>query len=252
MICTNPVTAPLWIGGLVFFLRDRRYRLLGWMYVIPLALFIIGKGRGYYLGAAYPMLFAMGAVAGEHWLDSLSKLWRRTIEAVYFVALGVVGLYICAIILPIASSGRLRDFALKNNGDLREEIGWNELVKTVAEVRDSFPAEQREQVGVLVGNYGEQGAIDILGPAYHLSPAISGTNSAWLRGYPVPPPSKLIVVGLSQRYVDRTFESCRVAGHNGNSEGVENEESQDHPNIYVCGAPRMGWAEFWKDFQHFG
>ena len=44
------------------------------------------------------------------------------------------------------------------------------------------------QVGILVGNYGEQGAIEILGPAYHLPPPISGTNSAWLRGYPTPPP----------------------------------------------------------------
>jgi hypothetical protein len=252
MICTNPVTAPLWIAGLVFFLRDRRFRLLGWMYVIPLALFIIGRGRGYYPGAVYPMLFAMGAVAGERWLGALSTLWRRTIEAVYFTALVVVGLYICAVILPIASSGRLRDFALKNNGDLREEIGWDELVRAVAGVQDSLPADQRQNVGVVVGNYGEQGAIEIFGPAYHLPTPISGTNSAWLRGYPVPPPSTLIVVGLSQRYVDRTFESCRVAGHNGNSEGVENEESEDHPNIYVCGPPRKPWAEFWKDFQNFG
>ena len=26
--------------------------MLGWMYVIPLALFVLGKGRGYYMAAA--------------------------------------------------------------------------------------------------------------------------------------------------------------------------------------------------------
>src|ERR1035437_5932969 len=73
-ICANLFAAPLWIAGLLGYLRDRRYRLLAWMYLIPLALFVMGKGRGYYLAAAYPMLIAMGAVAGERWVGSLSKV----------------------------------------------------------------------------------------------------------------------------------------------------------------------------------
>jgi len=251
-ICTNLFSAALWIPGLVSYLRERRYRMLGWMYLIPLALFFVGKGRGYYLGGAYPMLMAMGAVVAERWLASLAKPWRRTAEAVFFTGLVAGGLYMSAIVLPLAASGRLMKFALENNGDLREEIGWDELVKTVAGIRDSLPAEQRENVGVVVGNYGEQGAIEILGATYHLPVPISGTNSAWLRGYPAPPPSTVIVVGLSQRYVDRMFTGCRVAGHNGNSLGVRNEESEDHTDIFVCGGPRMGWPEFWKQYQRYG
>jgi len=77
--------------------------------------------------------------------------------------------------------------------------------------------------------------IEILGPAYHLPPPISGTNSAWLRGYPVPPPSTLIVLGTSWKDADRMYTSCHVAGHDGNALGVQNEESQDHPDIFVCG-----------------
>ena len=252
LICANPFAAPLWIGGLVALLRDQKYRLLAWMYLIPLALFIVGKGRGYYLAAAYPMLMAMGAAAGEHWVVSLSLRWRRTVEAFFFTGLALVGLYICALVLPLASSGPLMKFALRNNGDLREEIGWNQLVRTVAGIRDSLPAQQRSSVGVLVGNYGEQGAIELLGRPYHLPRPISGTNSAWLRGYPVPPPSTLIVLGWSRKEADSTFTFCRLAGHNGNLLGVPNEESQDHPDIFVCGSPRLPWPEFWKLFQGFG
>ena len=51
---------------------------------------------------------------------------------------------------------------------------------------------------MLVGNYGEAGAVEILGPAYHLPTPISMTNSAWLRGYPTPQPTTLIVVGFSR------------------------------------------------------
>ena len=64
---TNPVTVPLWIAGLYFlFVRPegKRYRLIGWMYLIPLTLFLIARGRPYYISPAYPMLLAAGAVWG--------------------------------------------------------------------------------------------------------------------------------------------------------------------------------------------
>jgi Dolichyl-phosphate-mannose-protein mannosyltransferase len=251
-ICANLFAAPLWITGLVCFLRDRRYRMLAWMYLIPLALFVIGRGRGYYLGAAYPVLMAMGAVAGERWLAAMLTLPRRAVQAVFFTGLAAYGLFMAALIVPVASGGTLMKFALASNGDLREEIGWDELVKTVAGVRDSLPPKQRESVGVLVHNYGEQGAIEILGAAYHLPAPISGTNSAWLRGYPVPPPSTLIVLGSARGYVERTFTACQLVGHNGNLYGVQNEESRDHPDIFVCGPPRKPWPEFWEEYQSFG
>jgi hypothetical protein len=252
IICTNMFVAPLWIAGLMYFLRDRRYRMLGWMYVIPLVLFVVDQGRGYYVAAAYPMLFAMGAVAGERWVVSLGRGWRLAVEGVFFTGLAAWGLVVYALLVPLTSSGPLREFALKNNGDLREEIGWDELVKTVARIRDSLPAEQQDNVGVLVGNYGEQGAVEILGPAYHLPAPISMTNSSWLRGYPTLQPSTLIVLGFSQAQADKAFTECRLAGHNGDSEGVKNEESEDHPDIFVCGPPRMPWPEFWRTHQRYG
>ena len=252
LICANLFATPLWIAGLIYFFWERRYRMLGWMYVVPLALFMLGKGRGYYMAAAYPMLMAVGAVVGERWVSSLKRPWRITVEGVFFTGLVAWGLFAFAILVPLASSGPLRQFALKNNGDLREEIGWDELVKTVAGIRDSLPADQRDQVGVLVGNYGEAGAVEILGPAYHLPAPISMTNSAWLRGYPTPEPTTLIVVGFSRESADKVFTGCTLAGHNGNEEGVKNEESQYHPDIFVCGPPRVAWAEFWRTHQRFG
>jgi hypothetical protein len=182
----------------------------------------------------------------------LSRGWRWTVEGMFFTALAACGLFFAAIIIPFASGGRLKEFALMNNGDLREEIGWEDLVKSIASVRDALPAEQRASLGVVVGNYGEGGALEILGPNYHLQRPIQLTNSGWLRGYPTPPPSTLIVVGWSRDQVDDAFTGCRLAGHNGNSYGVENEESRDHPDIFVCGAPKQSWPEFWKDHQRFG
>jgi hypothetical protein len=115
-----------------------------------------------------------------------------------------------------------------------------------------LPPEERANLGILAGNYGEAGAIDLYGPAYGLPRAISGTNSYWLRGYDDPPPQTLIVVGLSGEIAERVFQSCRLAGHNTNPYGIKNEESTEHPDIFVCGAPRKRWPEFWLKFKSYG
>ena len=117
IICTNLFAAPLWIAGLVSFLRDRRYRMVGWMFVIPVALFLLAKGRGYYTAGAYTMLMAMGAVVGERWVASLNHGWRLTVKGVFFTGLAAWGLLAFAVLIPFASSGPLKQFALKNNGD---------------------------------------------------------------------------------------------------------------------------------------
>jgi hypothetical protein len=254
-ICTNPFVAWLWIAGFWYFFASsegKRYKLLAWLYLTEFALFFFAKGRGYYLAPAYPMLFAGGSVWWQGWLGSLSTRWSRAVKRVTFAAVAVGGVLACAFIVPINPVISADNFVLRNNGDVREEIGWTDLVAAVAKVRDSLSAEERGNYGIVVGNYGETGAIDLLGPAYGLPETISSTNSAWFRGYGNPPPKTLIVVGLSREYVEKTFQSCRLAGHNGNPYGIKNEESEDHPDIFVCEPPREPWPQFWDDFQSFG
>jgi hypothetical protein len=251
-VCANIWAAPLWVGGLLCYLRSPRYRPLAWMYLLPLAYFWTVKGVFYYLAPAYPMLIAMGAAEGERWVAKLSKAWRLAVKLVFFQGIAVAGVYGIALIVPLTASGPLMHFALEQNEGLREEIGWNELVRNVAQIRDSLPPDQRAHLGITTGNYGEYGAIDILGPAYGLPSPIGTTNSEWLRGYPTPPPTTIIALGLQPEEADRIFTHCRLAGHNGNSEGVVNEESQYHPDIFVCGPPRKPWPEVWKEHRDFG
>ncbi|MGB8258693.1 MAG: glycosyltransferase family 39 protein [Terracidiphilus sp.] len=251
-ICISPAAAPLALWGLVGLLRSSRFRAMAFLYLIPLGIFFAAKGRGYYMTGAYPMLLAMGAAAAGSWMGARPAILRRGLPAVFYAGLAFCGAYIAAIVLPLASDGPLRAFALEHNGDLREEFGWQELVSTVAGIRDTLPAEQQANLGLVVGNYGEAGAIEILGPALRLPAPISMTNSAWLRGYPATPPTTLILVGFSREWAERNFTGCRLAGHNGNALGIHNEESDDHPDIFVCGPPRLSWAEFWKTHQFFG
>lgn len=247
---------PLWVAGLYFYLvskAGRRFCILGWMYVVPLILFIIAKGRGYYLAAAYPMLYAAGSVWGEERLRSLSRAWAGCVRALAWTALAADIVLIAAIAIPPAPvNSALWKFASKNNGDLVEELGWPELTQAVAQIRDSLPEQDRARLGILAGNYGEAGAINLYGPRYGLPQAISGINSFWQRGYGNPPPETLIVLGISRGFLERNFASCQVAGHTPNPYNVHNEETSDHPDIYVCRGLRQSWPDFWKDFRYYG
>lgn len=50
------------------------------MYVIRLGIFLIAKGRGYYLVGAYPMLSAADSVWGEQRIARLRSGWRTTLR----------------------------------------------------------------------------------------------------------------------------------------------------------------------------
>jgi len=243
----NPFTVPLWAAGLWFYFAKptgKRYRLLGWMFVIPFVLFVIAQGREYYTAGSYPLLCAGGAVGGEQWIAA--RRWLAASALVLGAAFG-------ALLVPIGSvNSWWWNHVASRVDDFREEVGWPELVETIAGIRDTLPAKERPELGLLAGNYGEAGAINLYGPEHGLPKAISGVNSYWLRGYGDPPPQTLIVVGLSHAALDRYFESCEVAGHVSNRYGVKNQETREHPDIFLCRGLRQPWPEFWKRFRRYG
>ncbi len=247
---------PIWMTGLYAYListKGRRFRVMGFMYVVPFILFVIARGRGYYLAPAYPMLYAAGAVEIDRWLATRRARWSYAGWIVIWAALAADAVSSAAFMLPVAPVdsywGRT---VIALNGDFQEEIGWPDLVATIANIRDSLPAEYRPKLGILAGNYGEAGAINLYGPGYGLPEAISGMNSFWLRGYGNPPPQLLIVVGVPRAFADGHLAACALIGHTANHFGIANEETRMHPDIFVCGAPMEGWPSFWRNFRYFG
>jgi hypothetical protein len=248
---------PLVLAGLYFYLFTRQgkpFRMVGWMYFVTLLLFVAAKGRTYYMNPAYPMVWAAGAVWGESWLAAIEQ--RRRARVIWIIAWAVLA---CGVIftttyyLPIApvnSPWWRTASALQET--YRGEIGWPELVRETARIRDSLPPEQQAHLGILTGGYGAAGAINLFGSQYRLPRAISGINSLWQHGYGDPPPQTLIVMGLKWPLADESFEGCRLAGHIRNRYGVTTDDMAWNPDIYVCGPPRQGWPEFWKHFRYFG
>lgn len=252
-VCANPVTILLWVRGLIALFtspRLQRFRILGWIAVVTFVLFVLAHGRSYYAGPLYPMLFAAGATEFDHAVDrSPRRRWAYAITMVAFV----IGLAVLPFALPLAPVGsRLFKIASKMNGDFVEELGWPELTREVARIWFSIPPAERAHTAIYCSNYGEAGAVDLYGPVLGLPQAISGINSYWERGYGSVPPQTVIVLGASKSGLEKRFDSVVVAGHTPNPYHVENEETSDHPDIFVCRGLRGTWQELWPQTRSFG
>jgi hypothetical protein len=185
------------------------------------------------------MLFAAGAVRVEEKI-AVSRRSRAAVAwSLEWAALAVNAVIGILFLVPLAPVESRLWNAANHVIEFREEVGWPELVRTVADIRNSMPAADRANLGILAGNYGEAGAINLYGVAYGLPPAISGVNSFWFRGYGDPPPHTLIVVGLPKGFLqgsparEAAFQSCDVAGHISNAYGVLNEETTEHADIFA-------------------
>jgi 4-amino-4-deoxy-L-arabinose transferase-like glycosyltransferase len=250
------VALPLLFAGFWFLFarpEGRRWRMIGWMYVLTLVGLMAVRGRDYYLAPAYPMLLAAGAVWSEKWLRSLPPQRQTRILRGTWRVLGIGGLSLAALMVPVAPVNsawwRVADAV---NEQFNMEIGWPELAATVTHVRDSLPAADRAAVGVLASDEGEAGAVNLYGRAYDLPRAISGMNSNWLRGYGDPPPQTVIAVGFKPDELSRIFATCQVAARLSNPYGVVNNTFRDRDQVYVCRNIRSPWPEFWEHFQYYG
>lgn len=256
LLCVNPFTIPLVFLGLWFyFVREegRRFRALGWTYLATLALFMVAKARFYYLAPMYPVLLAAGSVLWGRWVRSLRPASSWVAEGVLWAGMAVGAGTFALITMPVAPVGSaVWKFTSKVHDQFREEIGWTDLAQTVARVYESLPVEERSRTGILTGNYGEGGALNLYGPAYGLPRAMAGTNSFWYRGYTEPGPETVIVVGFDLDEAKELFASCSFAAKNTNRYNVVNEESRDHPDILLCRHLQEGWPEFWRKFRRFG
>jgi len=250
---TNPLSLPLWTVGLgmcLFSASMKRFRILGWMFIVTFVLFLLSKGRSYYTGPSYVMLFAAGSVWFENWLGTKSEKMRRVGYSLLWgtqVLGSMIGIILMKPVVPVNSP--LWAVTSDVNSEVVEMIGWQDLTAQVAGIYQSIPESEKPDTVILTGNYGEAGAFDLYGDEYGLPRVITGSNSMWYRGYGDPEPQTVIVVGFDKEEAEHLFGSCQFSGTVENSYGVENEESTSHTGLYVCWEPRQPWSELWQEIQ---
>ncbi|HEX3985216.1 MAG TPA: glycosyltransferase family 39 protein [Acidobacteriaceae bacterium] len=244
---------PIVVAGLWWLLRCARFRLLAFLYLGPLILFALASGRGYYLEPGYVSLYAAGAVWWEAFLSRRSRAVRRSVWTLLKIGLLLDAAAYTRAALPVAHIGSwLFRYQVEHSTDLADEIGWPDVVADVAGVWNQLPQQDRSHAAILAGNYGEAGALALYGPQYRLPEPISPVNSFYDRGYGSPGPQVVITVGFSQQKLARFFGTCTLAGHLHIPYGVKNEESEYHPDLFICRNPLESWDKMWPRMHDFG
>ena len=130
------------------------------------------------------------------------------------------------------------------NKDVGETIGWPDLPRTVAGVRDPGRAV------ILARNYGEAGAIDRYGASLGLPRAHSGHNAHADWGPPPGDGGPVITVGLRPAQAAEHLVGCAPAARIDNRAGVDNQERG--ALVMVCAGPRRPWRREWPALRRLG
>ena len=261
--------APVWLAGLWALLRDRRlrdYRAFAVAYLLLFVVLLVAMGdRPYYLGPLYIVLLGAGAVITSGVVEgsrrffsdqppvvrSHSSMWRSPAAAYAWIV--VFAVIFLPLSLPVLPPSWLHTVPLqKIDYNLGEEIGWQDLTKTVAGVYRSLPAGERARTVIVTGNYGEAGALQCYGPAFDLPPIYSGQNNFYLWGRPPEQATTVIAVGMGEdpsSWLGQYFGQVTRAARIDNAAGVDNEEQGQ--SVWLCRQPLRPWAEMWPQFQHY-
>ncbi len=227
IVTMHPLTLLLWLAGLAYFFfgGGKKYRTFGWIYVILYGVFTVQQAKNYFLAAAYPILFAGGAVLIEQAIRRRQWLALQPAYASLLLVGGLVTAPLAAPLLPVETyiaysqsfggaaemkQERLATAQLPQH--FADRFGWEELVASVAKVYADLPPEEQVKACILTDNYGEAGAIDFFGGAYHLPKAISGHNSYFIWGPDGCTGEVVITVGLRGEDLVPSFEKVMPAG----------------------------------------
>lgn len=257
----NPVTVPLWVGGLLWLLlapRARRFRLLGLMFVLSFFILVIQKSKPYYLAPSFPILMATGGVAWESWTSRRRWIWVRWVLAVDLVVGAGVFLPMAVPILPIEDSvAYMQELGIVPNTAevghtsaapqyFSDRFGWEELAQEVSEVYRSLPAEDRDRCVVLGRNYGHSGALEYWSRKYELPPVCGRHNNYWLWGPPEGTGEVVIVINFDRQSLEEMFEEVVLGG-----EAVTPWAQESHLTVWVCRGLRPSLEEAWEDLKVF-
>jgi len=253
----NPLTSPIWLTGLLallFSARLRPYRLLGWSYLVSYAVFFVLHGKNYYLAPIYPMLLASGAVVIESALDreKITRSGLQWLKPIIATILLAGGIFFAPIVVPVLSPEHFLAYTkylpfklpVMEHSHTRaalpqwysDQFGWEEIVDETALAWERIPLDERKDCAIFAQDYGQAGAIDLLGHRKGLPRAISGDKTYFLWGPNGYSGNCMIVLDDKRETLEGLFKNVEFIG-----------TSADNPwalekwiDVYICRGTKFG------------
>lgn len=239
---------------------DRRARVLAWIWLsVFMLLAANGTSRSGYLAPAWTLSFALGGLALERALASRGEAWKVALFSLIAV-FGFVALPIALPVLPTdlyveyaaalghaPSSEEKKDVARLSNF-FADMNGWDSIVASLEAARRQLPAEEQGRAVFFGTNYGEAGAMDVLGRARGLPPAIATHNNYFFWGPPADDVDAIVVMSQNPARWAQEFQHVELAGETSCGDCMPYE---NHRKIYIAWGRRMPWAAVWPGLKHF-
>jgi hypothetical protein len=255
-LMANPLAAPLWIAGLVSLLAGslKRYRVIGYAWIIAFVVLIASQGRFYYLMPAFVMIIGAGAVVIE-------RLPRRAGVA-YAALIVLAGVLLAPSAVPAlppetylryAEATHLAPPRFEHRRTtsmpqlFADRFGWPEMAATVARAYYSIPPAERAKTAIFGNDYGQSGAIDFYGPRYGLPKSIGGHLTNWYWGPRNYTGESILVLGDDRETLEREFEVVIPMAEIGHPYAM----AQEHFTLFWVKKPRgftlqSAWAKLKK------
>lgn len=239
------------IIGLFFTKILKAYRMIGFSALFIFLLMWVLKSKSYYVFGLYPLLFASGAITIESLLSKRPN-WVYAVAAsvilpmIYFIPQGTP-------ILPIEKHIEYAGIENQNGryeltNDYADMFGWEEQVNLVDSLYKSLSPEDREHCTIWAENYGEAGALKILGKKKGLPNPISRHGSFWKWGYGDQFKGVWISIGNESESVEFVFEDVELVKIIRHPYAIE--EENEIP-LYLCRNPKIDVPKWWKDYEPY-
>jgi Dolichyl-phosphate-mannose-protein mannosyltransferase len=258
----QPLALPVWFAGLVWYFASpegKRFRFLGWTYLLALAIFIVLGGKSYYALPIYPVLMAAGGVALEGFFAPTGRRWLAVTYTALLIVAGLVTLPFGAPILPVDTFLRYSSLlpyanSVKTERDATAELpqlyadmfGWENMATEIAGAYEGLPPAEQASCAIVAGNYGEAGAIDHYGPSLGLPRAISGHNSYFFWGPRAYTGSCVILFGERADELKDLFGDTQLVATISDPHAAVAERNV---HVYVCRKPSASLGELWPHFK---
>jgi hypothetical protein len=266
----NPALLPVYAIGLWRIFRrfeKTNYAFLGVMFLVTLVLLFCLHAKTWMLAELFIPLIAAGAVGVEE-MTAGRILVRKILRPALVSVMVAGGLLVAPASLPILPVESLPAYAdkfefLYNSSkvfnmtpsdypiNLALRIGWEELVRKVAEVYNELPPEERKVAGIYTNWYAPASAIDYFGPRYGLPHAVSGhlTYYLWGPGYSWDVMIILTngIIGMDTASMSLIFQECELKGRVFNPYTIPLNQL----NIYVCRKPILSPEEIWQQMEMY-
>jgi len=264
ILLLSPGSALLWITGVAAFFTARRFqslRFLGWAYIITFTLFVLLKGKNYYLAPIYPVYLCAGSIIIDDAISRIHHTWLRPVLLLFCFAIGAVLAPLTMPILPIdkfVSYMRMLPISAPRSEHSHErailpqhyadQFGWNEIVAKTAEVWRSIPEGERNDCGIVAQDYGQAGSVDFLGPRYGLPPVLSGHQTWWIWGPRGHSGNCLVIMDDDPENLNALFEHVVYLGASApNPYALESKLP-----FYLCRGPKFGTlTDLWPKLKHW-